>query len=178
MNSKSIAGLIALSLGLTGGLVAQTKSNTESYSDRPSVGALKHADKNFVEEAAKGGLEEVAISRIALTKTTNPQVKEFAQMMVDDHSAAGTKLAAIAATKGVMLPKEPGTDRWMKKDAKGFDEDYMEKMVDDHQEAVKRFEKQAKNGTDPDLTAFARETLPKLQEHLAHAKRLHKAVDR
>ena len=137
---------------------------------------LKHGDKSFVEDAAKSGMEEVAISRIAVEKASNPQVKEFAQMMVSHHTAASSELTALAAAKGVTLAKEPNVEKWAKKDAKGFDEAYMEKMVNDHQEAVKLFEKEFKNGDDPELTAFASKTLPQLQEHLAKAKEIKKMV--
>jgi putative membrane protein len=177
MNSKCITGVIALSLGLAGGLSAQTRSNTDTYGDKARA-ALNHSDRDFVGDAAKAGMEEVAISQIALTKTTNPQVKEFAQMMVDEHSAANKTLSALALAKGLKLPAAPEVDRWVKKSAQEFDKDYMEKMVEDHQEAVKRFEKQSKNGSDPELTSFAAQTLPKLQHHLARAKELKAAVKR
>jgi putative membrane protein len=179
MNSKYSWGVIALSLGLVGGLSAQTttpNTNTGVYPEKPAM-TLKHGDKNFIEESAKGAMETIAISRIAVTKATNPQVRAFAEMVVSEHTAASTALTALATAKGVTLPREPNTERWAKKDAKEFDEDYMEKMIDDHQEAVKRLEKQAKSGNDSELTAWASNTLPKYLQHLAKAKDLKRAVD-
>lgn len=139
---------------------------------------LKHGDRNFIEDAAKSGMAEVAISRIAAEKAMNPQVKEFAQMMVKDHGGANSDLSALAASKGVMLPtKEPKTDKWTRKKAgKDFDEDYMEKMIDDHDEAVEHFEREAKRGDDADVKAFAAKTLPTLQAHHARAKEIKKAL--
>jgi len=76
----------------------------------------------------------------------------------------------IASVKNVTLPmKEVNTDKWTRKNVKSFDEDYMEKMVSDHKDAVSLFEKESKKGSDAQLAAFAAKTLPKLREHLAKA---------
>ena len=176
-----LASTLGLSLVLAAGAFAQTTPSTDArtlpskYGDAP-ISKLSHGDKNFVEEAAKSGMTEIAISQIALTRASNPQVKEFAQMMVTDHTAASTELGSLAAAKGVVLPKEPNTEKWSKRDAKDFDQEYMDKMVNDHEEAVKLFEKQSKKGEDAELTAFASKTLPKLQHHLTQARDLKKLV--
>ncbi|MDB6167391.1 MAG: hypothetical protein JWM88_255 [Verrucomicrobia bacterium] len=136
-----------------------------------------HSDKSFVEKAAKKGMEEVSISQVVAERSTNPQVKEFATMMVADHSAANTELSALAASKGIALPaKETAPGKWSKKTGKDFDEDYMEKMTEDHDEAVKLFNKEASDGKDQDIVAFARKTLPTLQHHQQMAKDLKKAL--
>jgi putative membrane protein len=83
----------------------------------------------------------------------------------------------LASSKGVTLPnKEVDTDKWEKRSAKSFDEEYMEKMVSDHKDAVDLFEKEAKKGDDVQLTAFASKTLPTLQAHLAKAQDLKKML--
>jgi putative membrane protein len=103
-------------------------------------------------------------------------VRRFAQMMIEDHQAAGEELATLASAKGVSIPaKEAAPSRWEKHDAKDFDRDYINKMVSDHEDIVKRFEKEAKDGTDPEAVAFARKYLPKLQAHLQHAADLKKS---
>ncbi|HUR57278.1 MAG TPA: DUF4142 domain-containing protein [Opitutaceae bacterium] len=134
--------------------------------------AVKHADKNFIEKAAKSGLEEVEISRVAATRTSNPDVKRFAQMIIADHESAHEELGALASMKGVNLPAKENADRWTKRDAKSFDREYIDKMVGDHEDTVKMFEKHAKDGTDVETVAFARKHLPKLQSHLQQASDL------
>ncbi|HEU5080813.1 MAG TPA: DUF4142 domain-containing protein [Opitutaceae bacterium] len=136
-------------------------------------GMLKHHDSSFVEKAAKSGMAEVDISKIAAERSTNPQVKEFAQMMVSDHGNANTELTALAGTKGVTLPMDKtNVEKWSQRSAKDFDQEYMDKMVKDHEDAVSLFEKEAKNGDDMDLKAFASKTLPTLQAHYAKAKEI------
>ncbi len=128
---------------------------------------LSHSDRSFIEKAAKAGMKEVEISQIVEGRVMDPQVKNFAQMMVADHMAANTELASLAALKGVTLPKEStkASEKWAKKD-KDLDKDYVKQMKEDHEDAVKLYEKGEKS-EDPDVAAFARKTLPTLQHHLA-----------
>jgi putative membrane protein len=138
---------------------------------------LKHGDKSFLENAGKSGKEEVAISQAALPHLMNAQAKSFAEMMVADHTGANQALMALAAQKRVTLSaKEPDTAKWAKKKEKGYDEDYIEKMVKDHDEAVELFTKTSKNAADPDVRAFATKTLPTLQAHLSKAKAIKQSL--
>ena len=118
-----------------------------------SAQTVKRGDRDFVEKAAKSGMEEVDISRVAAERTTNSSVKSFAQMMVSDHSAANDKLSSLATSKAIKLPAEDmnASGKWSKKDAKDFDKDYVDKMVSDHKDAVELFQKEADKGTDPEL---------------------------
>jgi putative membrane protein len=138
---------------------------------------LSHSDKSFLEKAAKSGNKEVSISQGAMDRLSDPQVKQFAQMIVTDHTGANAELATLAAAKGVTLPVKDSMkaeEKWSKK-TKGVDEDYVEEMVSDHKNAVELFEKAAKS-EDADIAAFARKTLPTLQQHLSVAKDLKKTV--
>lgn len=138
---------------------------------------LTHTDKRFLEKAATSGREEVEISRVAAERATNPDVKQFAQMMVDDHSRANDEIIAFAQARSVELSdKKSEAEKWSKKDAKDFDRDYVKKMVSDHKDAVDLFRNEAKDGTDPELLEFARKTLPKLEQHYEKANDLKKMV--
>jgi len=160
--SRFAAALTAALFGLT--LSAQT--------------TLKHADKSFIEKAAKAGTEEVEVSRVAVERSTNPRVKAFAEMVVADHTSANTALASLAASKGITLPARDMDDanKWTKKNGSDFDEDYIDKMVSAHKDAVELFEKQANKGDDLETKTFARDTLPKLQHHLEMAMDLKKSL--
>jgi putative membrane protein len=65
---------------------------------------LDSKDRQFVMEAAHGGMMEVSLGRMAVDKATNPDVKQFAQRMVDDHSKANAELQQLASQKGIALP--------------------------------------------------------------------------
>lgn len=131
---------------------------------------LKRADRDFMEKAAKASMSEVAISRVAASRTSNADVRRFAQMMIEDHEAAIEQLTGLASAYGVSLPaKDRLPEKWEKRDAKNFDREYLEQMIDDHENVVKAFEKQARDGEDAETVAYARKYLPKMQQHLQHA---------
>lgn len=131
---------------------------------------LSRGDRDFMEKAAKASMSEVAISRVAAARTSNADIRRFAQMMIDDHESAVEHLSKVATSRGFSLPaKDPHPAKWEKRDAKDFDREYLEQMIDDHETAVKLFEKQAKDGEDVETVAYARKHLPKLQAHLQQA---------
>lgn len=69
-----------------------------------SSAALSSGDRDFIMKAADGGMAEVALGRLAVSKASNSDVKAFGQRMVDDHSKANDQLMQLAQTKGVTLP--------------------------------------------------------------------------
>jgi putative membrane protein len=107
---------------------------------------------------------------------------QFGQRRVQDHGQANQKLMAIAQQKGFQLPQEPSEEVQQTyqelqqlSDAE-FDQAYMDEMVRDHEEDVQAFERQAQSGQDPDLRAFAQETLPTLRAHLELAEEIRAQV--
>jgi putative membrane protein len=159
-----------------GSTPAPADSSASSTTSAPNDPDLKHSDRTFFRKAAEGGMKEIAVSRAVMDHLTNPQVRDFAQTMIRDHTAAGAELALLAQNKGVTLPGPDAklTEKWSQKE-NGADKDYIDEMVGDHQGVVKLFEKESKSG-DPDLAAFAQKTLPTLQHHLEMAKSLQKAL--
>src|SRR5258705_10623930 len=63
-------------------------------------------DQKFLKEAATGGVAEVALGKLAASKASSPEVKAFAQHMVDDHGTANDRLKAAVAPQGITLPTE------------------------------------------------------------------------
>lgn len=133
-------------------------------------------DESFFETAAQGGLAEVEMGKLAQEKGQSKAVKDFGAMMVKDHTAANEKLKALAAKKGVDLPKSPSVAQMATKTklqvltGETFDKSYVKTMVDDHEEDIKAFEKEANGGKDPEAKALAAATLPTLRMHLQHIK--------
>ena len=133
-------------------------------------------DRKFVEQAAASDLAEIESGKLAQKMATSPSVKAFAEHMVADHTKASEKLMSISSGKSIMLPTKPDRSHAKKLDnlqkLKGdeFDREYMKMMVADHKDAVSLFEKESKNGKDPELKAHATTLLPDLQEHLKMAR--------
>lgn len=136
------------------------------------LGADSNPDAAFYKSAAEGGMAEVQLGTLAQQKSSNPSVKEFGAMMVKDHSAANEKLKALAESKNVKLPSSPSMGQMATKtklevlSGNTFDKSYIKGMIEDHEEDIKEFKKEAAAGQDPDAKAYAAATLPTLQAHL------------
>jgi putative membrane protein len=137
---------------------------------------LSSVDKKFVEKAAQGGMAEVQAAQLAQQKAADQKVKDFAQQMIADHTAANQKLSALAQQKGLTVPGELASkdqkdlDKLGKLDGKKFDRAYLKGQVRDHQDMLSLLQKEAKSGKDPDLKSFAQETIPTVQKHLDMAQ--------
>lgn len=139
---------------------------------------LTEGDTEFAVMAADAGMTEVELGKLALSKSSNADVKQYAQMMVDDHTAANNKLMSIAASKQITLPTsisdkhKKHVEDMTKMSGKDFDKHYIAMMVDDHGEVVDAFKKENENTKDTDLKNFTSETLPVLMKHHDQAKAL------
>lgn len=160
-----------------GGMADTTGTMGTTYSSTPLTGA----DTTFVKEAASGGMMEVELGNLAQQNATNPRVRSFGEMMVQDHSKANDELKSLASAKNMML-----SDSMIKKhrdhvasmrkmSGKDFEKHYMEMMVKDHNEDVRKFEKASNTATDSDLKGWAGKTLPVLRMHLDSAKAINQA---
>jgi putative membrane protein len=127
-------------------------------------------------ELATGGMNEIGLSQTALSKSSNEEVKQFAQKMIDDHTAAGEELKSLAASKNVMLPATMDSKHMSLNNklsgmtGMDFDKEYMKAMVKDHQDTVSLLAKEANSGKDADAKALASKLLPIVQGHLQMAR--------
>jgi putative membrane protein len=134
------------------------------------------ADWTFATKAAAGGIAEVQMGQLAQQKAASPQVKQFGQRMVTDHSQANQELQQIAQQQNLTLPTQPDSkDRATEAQFRGmngtaFDTAYAHDMVSDHQQDIALFRTEAASGTDPALKGFAQKYLPMLQHHLQMAE--------
>jgi putative membrane protein len=137
---------------------------------------LSPQDKTFATKAAAGGQAEVMMGQLAEKNGSSQQVKQFGQRMVQDHTQANQELMVIARSQNLTLPTTPDAkdrsteERLSNMKGQAFDTAYIQDMVQDHQEDIADFQKEAQNGQDPALKAFAQKYLPVLQQHLQMAK--------
>ena len=149
-----------------------------------------HADtktaEDFAAKAAISGKFEIDSSKVALERSSNPEVKTFAQKMIDDHTKADKELKAAAKEaklNPIAIPDELD-EKHLKavndlKEAKAeeFDNKYLEAQEEAHDDTVDLFEDYAKNGEAGPLKDFASKTLPTLKEHEKHAEGLEEKHD-
>lgn len=144
--------------------------------------AVDEADAKFTTQAAVGGMAEVELGKLALEKSSNPQVKEFATMMVKDHGMANTELMAIAKQKNITLPStvddehKKKMDDLSKKSGADFDKAYVDAMVSGHKSTLKLMEDELRDAKDADLKAFATKTAPIVQSHLVMINKINDSM--
>ena len=125
----------------------------------------------FVREAAIGNMSEVELGRLALSNSSNADVKQFGQRMIDDHTKALEGLKAVAAKESFQVPSALDDKQRAVKERLGklsggdFDRAYVKEMVKDHNEGVRAFQREARYGTNAAIRDYASQTLPTLQEH-------------
>ena len=182
----SAASLAALSLAACGDNLstdtALTTPTTETAAVDPSAteNATREAQE-FVNAAGQASLVEIRTSEMALEKSASPDVKAFAQMMIDNHKASIDKLKAAASAASLMPPADILDDFHIRRindlvetdgDA-DFDADYAALQVDAHNDAIKLFEDYSKDmDATTQLKMYADESLPTLQTHKAEAEKI------
>ncbi|ANN74209.1 DUF4142 domain-containing protein [Bordetella bronchialis] len=174
------AGALALSTGAWAQPAPSSPAQQKSTEQRST---LAGADKDFLENAAQGGLAEIEGSKLAQTKSSNADVKQFADQMIKDHGKANEELMALAKQKGYTPPDKPSMMQRTEikalsvTDGTTFDKMYVSRIgVSAHEDTVKLFQKAASEAKDADIKAWASKTLPTLQHHLEMAQALQQKV--
>jgi putative membrane protein len=141
-------------------------------------------DAEFAVAAADGGLLEVQLGQLAVSKGSSEAVKKLGQSMVDDHSKANGELKTVAAQKNITLPStlsdksQKHYDELSEKSGADFDKAYAKFMVEDHKDDIDAFKKEADKGNDPDLKSWAAGKISVLEHHLTMAEQTRDAVDK
>ncbi len=136
------------------------------------------ATKQFVEKVAISDMFEIQSNKLALDKSNDNAIQQFAKKMVDDHTKTSNELKLLAQGVKVPLPTEMDVphrqklERLQSADGRQFYQLYRAQQIEAHQNAVKLFTDYAKSGDTSELTSWAQKTLPTLQEHLQHAQAL------
>ena len=183
------AACAALALAACGEKPAETDATVQATPDANPASTIptpadETAAPDFVARAAASDMFEIESSKLALSRSTNPEVKAFAQMMVDMHTKTTADLkAAIAASGQPLTPPTTLPDDMQGKlndlgktsDA-DFDKAYMNAQVDGHQSALNLMTRYAQDGEVPALKAAAGKTAPIVQDHLTKATALRDAL--
>jgi putative membrane protein len=147
--------------------------------DRSAEGSkLSWKEAHFIRKSAEAGDEVIRISQIATQRATRPDVKTFAEQVIQHRRTENAELIALASQNGVVLSSPTEADleaKWSKKNAKKFDGDYVDQMIDDYDSEARAYEKHTKSD-DPQLAAKASQGLARLQEKLRQAKDLKKSI--
>src|SRR5262245_8301386 len=131
-----------------------------------------------VREAVSAGIFEVKSSDLARSRAGRPEIKRFAERMIEDYLKFNMEFMGIIERGGLGVPMEMTArckqryDKLATLRDEAFDKEYVEIQVRGHEEAVKRFEELSKNAANADVRQFAARLLPTLRQHKEHAMKL------
>src|ERR1700675_3092060 len=181
MKRTSVTNRIA-SIGLACGLLwsAGTGVALAQTAAPPEVPATLHRiDFNFVGQANLGAPFQVDSGRLAEKKGTSAAIRSYAHLMVTTH------IPVVDALNGILKKKTITPSNTLlhcayeamiftlKADHRGaFDRNYVNGQVEYQKGNAALFEQEIQNGADPELKEFARQTLPKIVDHLQRAEKL------
>ena len=173
-------------LASTAFMPAVALAQTPQATPRPAAtqaGAQVPAAADFVNRAAISNMFEIQSSQLAQQKAQNDRVRQFAQSMVQDHTAAGDKLKSSAqGIQGATIPSsldqphQQMVQTLQSASGPGFDRDYVQMQVTAHRDAVSLFDQYAQNGDNQQLKQFAQQTLPTLREHLQSVEQIQNSL--
>jgi putative membrane protein len=140
------------------------------------------SDQQFVDFAAQTDMVEANLGQQAANVAESQPVKDYAQMLVSDHTNDFHQLSDIAKQANLTMPSAIDAEHnkamitpFEKLKGAAFDHRYAQEMVTGHTKAIAIYKKEAEDAQNPALKSYAQQALPVLEKHLDGAKNLGKA---
>lgn len=134
----------------------------------------------FVSRVALNDLYEVESGRIAVQRSSNNDVKRFAETMVGDHTRTSNEVRAVVAQQGVQASL-PTTVEERRRNlinylnsatAEDFDDRYIDQQIQAHEEMSAMLRDYAASGDNEALRQWANRTAAAIENHLQMARGL------
>jgi putative membrane protein len=144
------------------------------------TGTAPKSDQDFLTMAAQTDMTEAHLGQLAANQATSQEVKDFAQMLVADHTSDYQQLGMLASKTNNTIPKgldakqEKMVAPFEKLKGAAFDRRFAHEMIAGHTKAIAEYKREAQDGQNADIKAYATQTLPTLQKHLEAAQGLEK----
>lgn len=173
--------------GQTAAPAGTTTTIGPGSSAAPTVGSptgrASARDYRFAMRAAESGLAEVQLSTLALKQSTNPQVRDFAQQMLRDHSEMNAQLMRLATDRGIVLPSrltpkdQASLDFLSRQSGARFDQHFLRHQARMHTEAQTLFQEAASGADDSGIGGFFAAHSPHITRHLETVQALAQTPD-
>jgi putative membrane protein len=150
--------------------------------EKKAAAGAAMSDQQFVDFAAQTDMVEANLGQMAGSVASAQPVKDYAQMLVTDHTNDFNQLYGVAHQANLNMPNaidaehnKAMIDPFQKLKGAAFDHHYVQEMIAGHTKAIAVFKKEAADAQNPALKSYAEQDLPVLQKHLDGAKALEKA---
>ena len=189
LRTSLAAAMLSLALGAGLAMAQQngptnpggTQTNAPTGEEGAAAGTSTRpdrADRKFMDKAAQANLAEIQLGRLAQQNSQDPQVRQFGERMVRDHTQLNDQLMMAAQNMGVTLPTSPSKkdqetmDKLSALNGAAFDKAYARDMVKDHRADIREFEHESKDAHSAQVRELASNALPIIREHLQLAENL------
>lgn len=175
------ASVIALGLAACGGPEPAASNAVPTETAADATPAIDQATVDFVQKASLSNMFEIEASKLALERSKVKEVKDFAQMLVDGHTASLAELTSLSSSAQVtpptVLDNHFNEQLTKLRDAKveDFDDVYIDQQTEVHENSRDNLKSYSENGVDAGLRAFAAKTVPTVETHLETVRALDKS---
>lgn len=183
--SRGTGWALLVAVTLASGCADRNRAE-ENESANPGVGTVDTSrgsdEQRFISDMLEDGRAEVELGRMAQSRSRNPAVREFGEMMVRDHTKAAEELKAAARQAEHAAPAETDSDHQRLSEKLSeltgteFDREYMNAMVSEHEEAVRELEGKSDTSNNAEVKQWAAKTLPAVRQHLDRAKQIRESL--
>jgi putative membrane protein len=181
----SITGTLVAMLVAAPGAVGQVTSSQDTAKSPwpaatrgPTFGDGVSADSSFIRQAIRGNYTEVALGRLAGSRASNSEVKDFAERMVEDHNSLNKEWIDLAQDNDMKVAVEFGesgqqaVDRLEKLSGTAFDQAYMAEMIREHEQDLAGFQQMANAARSSEVRQLASSGASTIRVHLASAQQV------
>jgi len=174
---RELRVLAAVLLAAVSMIACSGERGVEAARDnRPPIASP--AEQDFMMRATEGHMAEIDMANIALQRSDNKDVRDYANMIQSDHKSALDDLTDLMKDKNVSQPGTVPAD--MKKDidvmnglsGPEMDREFINQMVAEHEKEIGMYQDRAAIIQDTDVRKYAEDILPKLEMHLEKARSL------
>jgi putative membrane protein len=133
-------------------------------------------DEQWIMDSARGSLQEIQLAQLAMSKTTETAIHDYATKIVQDHTQALKDLQDLGTKKRIILPTDLSPDQMViveyfrNSTSPDWGRDFIKYEIADHTQDIANTQKEISDGVDEDTKAEATKMLPVLQEHLKMAQ--------
>ena len=194
MQSKSLTKMLTASAAVFALAACAPDTDVDDANDSAAAVAAPTVDSaagttmgaamteaNVFAALAASNAAEIEHSKVAVDKATNADVKAFAQMMIDEHTAMSKQGDELAVRLNVTPAPNDVANELRDESTKDvndltaktgadLDKEYIDEQIDMHQETLDLLDRMDDNVTNADLKALIEQAKPKVQQHLDRAK--------
>lgn len=149
-----------------------------AFAAAPDQASTAHQDTEFLKQANQGSVDEIDLAQIALKKSDDPDVKNFAQTMIDGHTKLINDMKPFDMEAGLTVPEHDdlSTDAEKAKlevlTGKTFDKAYIKEMVEGHHKVLEAFLSEEKKTGYPAFRTAVKQGEQVVRDHLEMADKI------